>query len=140
MTKGSLLRLVISPGEGNPSKGEGAHWWDSTFTEMSVRATDGTTWNLHDAIYDTKLGTSPATDPEGTCWWVCEGDAATFDPQRAEAARPTFTAESGKISFRGTAGAIQIRRQHVTLTLGAAGEIRYGNEKLTGKGQKKLKR
>ena len=52
VTNGSLLRLVIQPGKGNPAKGEGAHWWDSTFTEVSVRAKDGTQWDLRDAILD----------------------------------------------------------------------------------------
>lgn len=28
------LRLVILPGKGNRAKGQAAHWWDSTFTEI----------------------------------------------------------------------------------------------------------
>jgi hypothetical protein len=138
VTKGSLLRLVIWPGEGNSAKGQGAHWWDSTFTEMTVRAVDGSIWNLRDAIIDNKLGTDPATDPEHTCWWLCEGDAEQFAPEAVGAARPEFAAEAGELSFRGHAGAIQIRQNHVTLTLSTAGEIGYGNEKLTEPGQKKL--
>jgi hypothetical protein len=138
--KGSLLRLVISPGKGDPAKGQGAHWWDSTFTEMSVRAKDGTTWHLRDALLEGKLGTNPATDPQTTNWWVCEGDAAAFDVQAIESARPAFTVVSGNVSFRGHAGAIQIRQQHATLTLGASGETAYGNARLTRPGQKKVAR
>jgi len=138
--KGSLLRLVISPGKGDPAKSQGAHWWDSTFTEMSVRAKDGTTWHLRDALLTGKLGTNPVTDPSAVNWWVCEGDAVNFDPHSIEPARPAFTVEAGKITFRGHLGAIQIRPRQVTLTLGTLGEIGYGNEKLTEPGQKILRR
>lgn len=136
MAQGSLLRLVILPGKGDPSKRQGAHWWDSTFTEITVRANDGTTWNLRNAIRDDKLGSNPATDPPATAWWICEGDATTFDTLAVD--RPAFTADSGSISFRGHAGAIQMRRQHTTLTLSTAGETRYRSTTLTTPGQKKL--
>lgn len=132
VAQGSLLRLVILPGEGNPAKGEGGHWWDSTFTEMSVRAANGTTWDLRDAIVTGKLGTDPRTDPATTTYWFYEGDAATFAAP-SDANRPAFTAESGQVTFRGHAGAIQLRPKQpkpTKLSLGAPGEVIFGKEKL----------
>lgn len=138
MKKGSLVRLVISPGKGNLAKSEDAYWWDSTFMEMSVRAKDGTILHLRDALLAGKLGTNPKTDPKTINWWGCERDAANFDAQVIQPARPVFIADGGKITFRGHSGAIQIRPRQVILTLGTAGEIGYGNEELTEPGQRKV--
>ena len=43
----------------------------------------------------------------------------------------TFSAESGKVLFQGSAGAIRIRGKKMVMTLGAAGEIRCAEQKLT---------
>ena len=45
--------------------------------------------------------------------------------------RDEFLTDDKQLSFRGQAGSAQIRGKRVTLTLGAAGEIRFGDKTLT---------
>jgi len=46
----------------------------------------------------------------------------------------SFATTSGKVSFEGSAGAVQIRGKQTTLTLGAAGSVRSGRKELTAAG------
>ena len=125
---GDLLRLVVFPGKGK--KGEGPEWCDTTVTEWIVRTPGGKTWDLRRTVLDDELGKNPFTDAGDTAWWACEGDAEKFDPKALSVKRKSFKTADGKVSFKGTAGAVQIRGKRVTLTLGAAGEIRVGRKKL----------
>jgi hypothetical protein len=129
--KGSLIRLVISPGKGDPAKGQGAHWWDSTFTELSVRAKNGTTWDLRDAMLAGKVGTSPDEDKKGISWWLYAGDTPTFAPSASQQVETSYKTNDGAVRFTGTSGAAQFRGNRLTMTLGAAGSVRAGDRKLT---------
>ncbi len=57
--------------------------------------------------------------------------AETFDV-RVPAPAQEYTSADGKVRFHGTAGAAQVRGKTVTLTLGAAGKVRFLEKELTG--------
>ena len=121
--KGALIRLVIRPRESN--------WWDTTLTEIVVRDAAGKEWNLREAVLaGDKLGNDPGADPAQAVWWICEGDAEKFDPRVLTPVVEEYATTDGKVSFQGTAGAIRVRGKSVTLTLGAAGKIRFGDKVL----------
>ncbi len=121
--KGELIRLVILPRESN--------WWDTTLTEMLVRETGGQQWNLREAVMaGEKLGNDPGGDPAQAVWWICEGDAEKFDPRVQRPVVEEYSTADRRISFQGTAGAVRVRGNTVTLTLGAEGKIRFGNKVL----------
>ncbi len=123
VAKGELLRLLILPRESN--------WWDTTRVEMRVRQTGGGQWNLGEAVLNRQsFGNAAADPPAESIWWVCEGDAAAFDPRVLSPARAEFAAADRQVVFQGTAGAVQSRGGRVILSLGAAGEIRAGNRRL----------
>jgi hypothetical protein len=122
--KGELVRLVVMINK--------SEWFDMTGVDMVVRSTDGRKWTLSESLQKGgKLANDlPRGDPAAV-WWACGGDEARFDPARmAQAALPELTARGGKIRFRGTVGSLQLRNDRVTLSLGAAGEIRAGKYSL----------
>ncbi len=126
MAKGDLVRLVVLPGEGTNSRpGEQAHWWDTTWVDVTVRDADGQTWSLRGA----------ALQPGGLdeeVWRVCEGDAPTYDADiLTRGLVEEHRTADRKVRFFGTVGAVQVRGGKTTMSLGAAGEVQVGREKLS---------
>jgi hypothetical protein len=76
--------------------------------------------------------------PEVT--WLADGrvakvqSAAGTDYVFADSDNSTreYAVDRNRVSFKGAAGAVRIRGRRATLTLGAAGSIRYGRHTLTG--------
>lgn len=130
VAKGDLVRLVILPGQTNPAQ---SNWWDTTITEMVVRTATGQRWDLRDSLLrGDRLGNQLARDWEQAIWWVCSGDAEKFDPRAlALPAVETYSTADGQVSFQGVSGAVRVRGNKTTLTLGAAGSIRVGNKELS---------
>ena len=134
VSKGDLVRLVILPGQTNP---EQSNWWDTTATEMIVKDASGTQWDLRESIvrgeqFGNQLGNQLARDWKKAIWWICSGDAETFNAKIfAPVPAETYATGDGKASFQGVAGAIRMRGGKTTLTLGAAGTIRAGKKELS---------
>jgi hypothetical protein len=121
--RGELLRLIVDKRDNIG--------YDPTRVNLVIEG-GGHRWDAHkDLVRGVKLGNQRGADPAKAVWWVCSGDAPAFDPARLERAPlPELTARDGKIRFRGTVGSLQLRRDRVTLSLGAAGEIRAGKYSL----------
>lgn len=128
VAKGDLLRLVILPGK--------SEWWDSTSVDMTVREADDRKWDLREALVrgDT-LGNDMPGDRSKAVWWVCEGDAPTFDAVALKPPPPEeFVAADPKVRFQGSCGAVRSRGGTVTLSLGAGGTVKAGSKTLTADG------
>jgi|GEM_PF-419511 len=130
VAKGDLVRLVILPGQTNPTQ---SNWWDTTVTEMEVRSGTGQRWDLRESLLrGDGLGNQLARDWDQAVWWVCSGDAEKFDPRALILpAVETYSTADAQASFQGVSGAVRLRGAKTTLTLGAAGKIRVGNKELS---------
>jgi hypothetical protein len=125
VAKGDLVRLVVLP--------RATNWWDTTCVEMVVRPTGGSPWSLREAVVSRKDFGNAQPGAAGAAWWVCEGDAAAFDPKALAPSIESHATLDGTISFEGSSAAVQVRGGKTTMTLGAGGKIRaHGGELAAG--------